>query len=99
MGGMCFGEEKAGVMKICTLNYCGISYSPFQFYFREHEDELQKISSIFTQLVAKYVKNFDAKFKWDMGKIEKNFKLGRYSNMFDKSKGIEKQKFIDKKEF
>jgi hypothetical protein len=34
-----------------------------------------------------------------MGKIEKNFKLGRYSNMFDKSKGIEKQKFIDKKEF
>jgi hypothetical protein len=34
-----------------------------------------------------------------MGKIEKNFKLGRYSNMFDLNKGIEMQKFIDKKEF
>ena len=34
-----------------------------------------------------------------MGKIEKNFKLNRYSNMFDIKKGIEKQKFIDKKEF
>jgi hypothetical protein len=34
-----------------------------------------------------------------MGKIEKNFKLGRYSNMFTKSTGIEKQKFIDRKEF
>lgn len=31
-----------------------------------------------------------------MGKIEKNFKKGRYSNMFSAKVGIEKQKFINR---
>ncbi len=51
-------------------------------------------------MVKYYVKDFDEKkFKWQMGKIEKNFKLGRYSNMFEKNVGIEKKKFIDRKDF
>ena len=50
--------------------------------------------------MTKSVKDFDKdKFKWDMGKIEKNFKLNRYSNMFKLKIGIEKQKFINKEEF
>lgn len=49
--------------------------------------------------MARYVDNFNDKFKWEMGKIEKSFKLNRYSNMFDGRVGIEKKKFIDRKEF
>jgi hypothetical protein len=50
--------------------------------------------------MKEYVIHFkEGRFRWEMGKIEKNFKLGRYSNMFSMNTGIEKQKFIDKKEF
>lgn len=39
--------------------------------------------------MAKYVNKFDEKtFKWDMGKIDKTFKKGRYSNMFYADVGI-----------
>ena len=40
MGGMCFGGDREELKRVCTINYCGISYSPFEFYFKEHNKEL-----------------------------------------------------------
>jgi hypothetical protein len=76
-------------LTVATLNYCGIAHSPFEFYFEDKEKELTQISQIFKKLIPQYVEKFDEKtFKWDMGKIDKTFKKGRYSNMFDGKVGI-----------
>jgi len=34
MGGLSFGAAKhnPNPLKVATLNYCGIAYSPFEFY-------------------------------------------------------------------
>jgi hypothetical protein len=69
---------------VATLNYCGIMNSPFEFYCAEYQNELQKISEIFTSLLPKYIPNFvKEKFVWEMGKIDVKFRVGRYSPMFE----------------
>lgn len=85
---------------MATLNYCGIAFSPFEFYFSDYNEELKEISSIFRKLVPQYVPNFnEATFKWEMGKIEKNFKKKRYSPMFDPEVGVFWGRFITREEF
>ncbi len=89
-----------GTISVATLNYCGITYSPFEFYFKDYEKDIAAISAIFRKLIPQYVKNFNEKtFKWDMGKIDKSFKKGRYSNMFDGSVGVFWKTLLSRKQF
>lgn len=87
-------------LTVATLNYCGIAFSPFEFYFKDYEAEISKISHIFRKLIPVYVEKFDEKtFKWDMGKIDKTFKKGRYSNMFDGEVGFFWKTLLNRQEF
>lgn len=87
-------------LTVATLNYCGIAFSPFEFYFKDYEAEINKISHIFRKLIPFYIEKFDEKtFKWDMGKIDKTFKKGRYSNMFDGEVGFFWKTLLSKQEF
>ena len=70
-------------ISVATLNYCGIMYSPFEFYSEEYKNDLENISNIFVRLLPNYIPDFNPKeFKWTMGKLELKLKLGRYSPMF-----------------
>lgn len=77
-------EEK--ILKIMTLNYCGIMNSPYEFYCADFKDELEAIGEIFKQLISSYFPSFDeevkeGKFEWNMGKVDHQFR-SRYSPMF-----------------
>lgn len=50
---------KEGGLTVATLNYCGIAYSPFEFYFKDYENDIKAISEIFKQLIPKHIENFD----------------------------------------
>lgn len=42
-------------LTVATLNYCGIAFSPFEFYFKDYEVEIEKISKTFRKLIPVYV--------------------------------------------
>ena len=87
-------------ISVATLNYCGIMYSPFEFYSEEYKKELENISSIFTRLLPNYLPDFNPKeFKWTMGKLDLKFKIGRYSPMFRLQTGVEDGHFLNQEQF
>lgn len=93
-------SHQKNTISVATLNYCGIAFSPFEFYFKDYEKDIAAISAIFRKLIPKYVKNFNEKtFKWEMGKIDKTFKKGRYSHMFDGTVGVFWKTLLNRNEF
>lgn len=76
-------------LTVATLNYCGIMNSPFEFYCDGFTNELEQLSAIFVGLLPKYFPAFNKdKFKWEFGKLDVQFRIGRYSPMFDLGTGI-----------
>lgn len=55
MGGTCGCGEKSMTKKIrvMTLNYCGISNSPFEFYISDYEPQLKTLGNKFMDYVKK----------------------------------------------
>lgn len=51
-------SDHSGKLIVATLNYGGILNSPLEFFSNSEEEE-NKISTIFRQLIPQYVNNFD----------------------------------------
>ena len=44
------------LLKVVTLNYCGILKSPYEFYSGSHQNLLEVLSAGFKKMMPKYAK-------------------------------------------
>lgn len=87
-------------LTVACLNYCGIMNSPFEFYCEEFEAELRELSLIFLAVVPQHIPSFTReKFKWEFGKLDAKFRIGRYSPQFGVEPGVENGKIISQERF
>ena len=49
MGNTCGEHNATRKIRVMTLNYCGISNSPFQFYISDYEPQLRSLGDKFEQ--------------------------------------------------
>lgn len=48
-------------ISVATLNYSGIMNCPFQFYCKEHQQDLEKLSKHFNDLIPQYMHELNSK--------------------------------------
>jgi hypothetical protein len=91
MGSTCCKDtQKTKTIRVNTLNYCGIPSSPFEFYISDYEPQLEIMGNIFEKMCNQELVGFkeNSNLTKLFGSLEKNFKKGRYSPMYEKLAGV-----------
>ncbi len=84
-------QQSHSGISVTTLNYSGTINSPFEYYTINENDKFEELSKKFEQNVEQWLKSEGRSyegFKWSIGSIDKVFKIGRYTPIYDKSCGF-----------